>query len=53
MATNLLREFPSMGEVEFAAENHTPDVVAEGKGDVRVFAEPRQTFGKIGLVLRR
>jgi urate oxidase / 2-oxo-4-hydroxy-4-carboxy-5-ureidoimidazoline decarboxylase len=29
------------------------DVVAEGKGDVRVFAEPRQTFGKIGLVLRR
>ena len=53
MGTRLLEDFPSLNEVEFAAENHTPDVVAEGKGDVRVFAEPRQTFGKIGLVLRR
>jgi len=53
MGTGLLRAFPAISEVEFAAENHTPDVVAEGKGDVRVFAEPRQTFGKIGLVLRR
>jgi urate oxidase len=53
MGTSLLRDFPSLSEIEFAAENHTPDVVAEGKGDVRVFAEPRQTFGKIGLVLRR
>ena len=51
--TSLLKEFPSLSEVEFAAENHTPDAVAEGKGDVKVFAEPRQTFGKIGLVLRR
>ena len=53
MGTRLLNGFPVLSEVEFAAENHTPDVVAEGKGDVRVFAEPRQTFGKIGLVLRR
>jgi urate oxidase/2-oxo-4-hydroxy-4-carboxy-5-ureidoimidazoline decarboxylase len=53
MGTSLLKTFPSLSEIEFAAENHTPDVVAEGKGDVRVFAEPRQTFGKIGLVLRR
>jgi urate oxidase len=53
MGTSLLRDFPSFGEIEFAAENHTPDEVAEGSGDVRVFAEPRQTFGKIGLVLRR
>lgn len=53
MATSLLKGFPSLSEVEFAAENHTPDEVAEGRGDVRVFAEPRQTFGKIGLVLRR
>ncbi len=45
----LLKGFPSLGTVEFSAENHTPDAVAEGKGDVRVFAEPRQTFGKIGL----
>jgi urate oxidase len=53
MGTMILRVFPPLSEVEFAAENHTPDAVAEGKGDVRVFAEPRQTFGKIGLVLRR
>jgi urate oxidase / 2-oxo-4-hydroxy-4-carboxy-5-ureidoimidazoline decarboxylase len=53
MATTLLKGFPTLSEIEFAAENHTPDVVAEGTGDVRVFAEPRQTFGKIGLVLRR
>jgi urate oxidase / 2-oxo-4-hydroxy-4-carboxy-5-ureidoimidazoline decarboxylase len=53
IGATLLKGFPSLSEVEFAAENHTPDVVAEGKGDVRVFAEPRQTFGKIGLVLRR
>jgi urate oxidase/2-oxo-4-hydroxy-4-carboxy-5-ureidoimidazoline decarboxylase len=53
MGTSLLRGFPVLSEIEFAAENHTPDAVADGKGDVRVFAEPRQTFGKIGLVLRR
>jgi len=53
MGQRLLKAFPSLNAVEFAAENHTPDAVAEGKGDVRVFAEPRQTFGKIGLVLRR
>ena len=53
MGTSLLKGFPALSEIEFAAENHTPDAVAEGKGDVRVFAEPRQTFGKIGLVLRR
>jgi len=53
MGTSLLKEFPSLSEVEFAAENHTPDAVAEGEGDVKVFAEPRQTFGRIGLVLRR
>jgi urate oxidase/2-oxo-4-hydroxy-4-carboxy-5-ureidoimidazoline decarboxylase len=53
MGSRLLKLFPPMSEIAFAAENHTPDVVAEGEGDVRVFAEPRQTFGKIGLVLRR
>jgi len=53
MGQRLLKAFPSLSTVEFSAENHTPDAVAEGKGDVRVFAEPRQTFGKIGLVLRR
>ena len=40
-------------EMEFVAENHTPDHVRDGAGGVRVFAEPRATFGKIGLVLKR
>ena len=53
MGQRLLKGFPSLSAVEFSAENHTPDKVADGSGDVRVFAEPRQTFGKIGLVLRR
>ncbi len=53
MGQRLLKGFPSLAAVEFSAENHTPDKVAEGKDEVRVFAEPRQTFGKIGLVLRR
>ena len=53
MGQRLLKGFPSLAAVEFSAENHTPDKVAEGKNEVRVFAEPRQTFGKIGLVLRR
>ncbi len=53
MGVRLLRRFPAISEVGFEGENHTPDAVAEGKGDVIVFAEPRQTFGKIGLVLRR
>jgi len=53
MGQRLLNTFPSLSAVEFSVQNHTPDKVADGKGDVRVFAEPRQTFGKIGLVLRR
>jgi urate oxidase len=53
MGQRLLKAFPSLSAVEFSAENHTPDKVAEGRDDVRVFAEPRQTFGKIGLILRR
>jgi len=53
MGQRLLKGFPSLAAVEFSAENHTPDKVADGKDGVKVFAEPRQTFGKIGLVLRR
>ena len=53
MGQRLLKTFPQLSVVEFSAENHTPDKVAEGKDGVKVFAEPRQTFGKIGLVLRR
>ena len=53
MGQRLLKAFPSLNAVEFSAQNHTPDRVADGKGDVAVFAEPRQTFGKIGLILKR
>ncbi len=53
MATRLLAAHAQLAELEFAAENHTPDHVRDGTGGVKVFAEPRATFGKIGLVLRR
>ena len=53
MGGRLLAAHPQLADVEFAAENHTPDHVHDGASGVKVFAEPRQTFGKIGLVLRR
>ena len=53
MATRLLAAHTQLREIEFSAENHTPDAVREGKGGVKVYAEPRATFGTIGLVLRR
>jgi urate oxidase len=53
MGSRLLAAHKQLGEVEFVAENHTPDHVRDGASGIRVFAEPRQTFGKIGLVLRR
>ena len=53
MATRLFAAHTQLKEIEFSAENHTPDEVQEGPGGVKVYAEPRATFGKIGLVLRR
>jgi len=53
IGTRLLAAHPQLSEVEFVAENHTPDHVRDGAGGVKVFAEPRGTFGKIGLVLKR
>jgi urate oxidase len=53
IGTRLLAAHSQLQEIEFVAENHTPDHVRDGAGGVRVFAEPRATFGKIGLVLRR
>jgi urate oxidase / 2-oxo-4-hydroxy-4-carboxy-5-ureidoimidazoline decarboxylase len=49
----LFAAHPQFQEIEFVAENHTPDHVRDGASGVRVFAEPRATYGKIGLVLRR
>jgi urate oxidase len=53
IGARLFAAHSQLGEIEFLAENRTPDHVRDGAGGVRVFAEPRATFGKIGLVLRR
>ncbi|HKC90676.1 MAG TPA: hypothetical protein VKE23_05045 [Candidatus Limnocylindria bacterium] len=53
IGARLLAAHAQLGELEFIAENHTPDHVRDGAGGVRIFAEPRATFGKIGLVLKR
>jgi urate oxidase/2-oxo-4-hydroxy-4-carboxy-5-ureidoimidazoline decarboxylase len=53
IGARLFAAHAQLGEIEFVAENHTPDHVRDGAGGVRVFAEPRGTFGKIGLVLKR
>ena len=53
IGTRLFAAHHQLAEIEFAAENRTPDHVRDGAAGVKVFAEPRATFGKIGLVLRR
>jgi urate oxidase len=53
IGARLFAAHAQLSEIEFVAENHTPDHVRDGSGGVRVFAEPRATFGKIGLVLKR
>ncbi|OLD11383.1 MAG: urate oxidase [Chloroflexi bacterium 13_1_40CM_3_70_6] len=53
MGTRLLATHTELAEIEFSAENRTPDHVRDGEDGVKVFAEPRPTFGRIGLVLRR
>ena len=53
IGVRLFAAHAQLSEIEFVAENRTPDHVRDGSGGVRVFAEPRGTFGKIGLVLKR
>ena len=53
MATRFFAAHTQLQEIEFVTENHTPDHVRDGADGVHVFAEPRATFGRIGLVLRR
>jgi urate oxidase/2-oxo-4-hydroxy-4-carboxy-5-ureidoimidazoline decarboxylase len=53
IGARLFAAHSQLEEIEFVAENHTPDHVRDGTRGVRVFAEPRATFGKIGLVLKR
>jgi urate oxidase len=53
IASRLLAAYGQLAEIELVAENHTPDHVADGRDGTKVFAAPRGTFGKVGLVLRR
>lgn len=53
MGTRLLDAHAQLTEIEFVGQNHTPDHVRDGPGGVKVFAEPRATFGRIGLLIRR
>jgi urate oxidase len=53
IGARLLAAHAQLQEIEFLVENHTPDHVRDGADGVKIFAEPRATFGKIGLILRR
>jgi urate oxidase/2-oxo-4-hydroxy-4-carboxy-5-ureidoimidazoline decarboxylase len=53
IGTRFFAAHPQLQEMEFVAENHTPDHVRDGADGVKIFAEPRATFGKIGLILKR
>jgi urate oxidase / 2-oxo-4-hydroxy-4-carboxy-5-ureidoimidazoline decarboxylase len=53
IGARLFAAHTQLQEIEFVAENHTPDHVRDGAGGAKVFAAPRATFGKIGLILRR
>src|SRR5207237_1300821 len=53
IGARLFAAHPQLGEIEFVAQNHTPDHVRDDAGGVRVLAEAKPTFGKLGLVLRR
>jgi urate oxidase len=52
MATRLLERFAQLGEVRLEAQNRTWETVRE-KGRAKVHTDPRPTYGRIGLTLRR
>jgi urate oxidase / 2-oxo-4-hydroxy-4-carboxy-5-ureidoimidazoline decarboxylase len=51
----MLARWPHLSEVSFEAQNRLWDLAAESTEDqrVRVYADPRPPFGRIGLTLRR
>ncbi|WP_025745854.1 factor-independent urate hydroxylase [Kallotenue papyrolyticum] len=53
IGSRVLRRCPYLGEVRFAAQNHTPDPVAESEDDprVKVYSAPFPAFGLIKLRL--
>ncbi len=55
MGVRLLDRFPQLAEVEFAAQNRTPDPAAISEADSRckVYTDPFSAYGLITLKLRR
>ena len=51
----MLLRWPQLSEVSFEAQNRLWDLAGESGEDqrVKVYADPRPPFGKIGLRLRR
>ena len=51
----MLTRWPQLSEVSFDAQNRLWDLVGEAQDDerVKVYADPRPPFGRIGLTLRR
>lgn len=52
MATRLLERFPQLAEVRLEAQNRTWETARE-KGRAKVHTDPRPSYGRIGLTLRR
>ena len=55
MGTRLLDRFPQIAEVQFMAQNRTPDPAAVSETDpkCRVYTDPFSAYGLITLTLRR
>lgn len=52
MAARLLERFPQLAEVRLEGQNRTWETLRE-RERVKVHADPRPTYGRIGLTLRR
>ncbi|HUG55499.1 MAG TPA: urate oxidase [Candidatus Limnocylindrales bacterium] len=55
MGRRMLERFAQIDEVEFDAQNRLWETARESAADptVKVYTDPRPTYGRIGLVLRR
>ena len=55
MGRRALERFPQLSEISFDAQNRLWDMAAtsETDGEVKVYTDPRGTYGRIGLVMRR
>lgn len=55
MGRRALERFPQLAEISFDAQNRLWDTALTSKEDakVKVYTDPRGTYGRIGLVMRR